>query len=126
MGSLVVLLAGVGDGLELQGGEVSLVDGLLGHLQLVPDVGRLHAGHRGRLYHRVGMGLANLEKKERKKNYIHPPAQIFRQLSPNQAVEKEQASRCCTADVCLCQSVVQQPENGQTCTFFHCSVRTHL
>ena len=61
--SLVVLLAGVGDGLELEGGEVPLVDDVARHLQLVPDVGRLHGGHRGRLHHGVGVRLANLREK---------------------------------------------------------------
>ena len=61
--SLVVLLAGVCDGLELEGGEVPLVDDVPRHLQLVPDVGRLHGGHRGRLHHGVGVRLANLGEK---------------------------------------------------------------
>ena len=37
--------------------------------------------------------------------------------------KKEQASRRCTADVCLRQSVNQlynNQKNGQTCSFFHC------
>ena len=36
--------------------------------------------------------------------------------------KKEQASHCCTAEVCLRQSVNQlyNKKNGQTCSFFHC------
>ena len=34
--------------------------------------------------------------------------------------KKGQASRCCAADVCL---LVQQQQNGQTCFFFHCSLK---
>lgn len=60
-------LAGVGDGLQLQGGQPATVDGLLGNGQPVPHIWWVHTGQRASLNHRVRVPQACLHCREREK-----------------------------------------------------------
>ena len=63
---LVVLLRGVNDGFQLQGGQLALVDGLVRDAEVVVDVWGLNRGHGGRLDHGIGVGFADLGRREKK------------------------------------------------------------
>ena len=62
---VVVLLAGVGDGFQLQGRQLAFVDGRAGQVELVPDLRGFDARHTGGLDDRVGVRLADLRKQVR-------------------------------------------------------------
>jgi hypothetical protein len=49
----VVLLAGVGDGFQLESRQAAGVDHLFGQVQAVVDIRRLHAGQAAGLHHCV-------------------------------------------------------------------------
>ena len=68
-------LGGVGDGLQLQGGEDSAVDDALRQGEAVKDVGRLHAGQGAGLHHLVRVLNADVHWTQRKprSNVTLPP-----------------------------------------------------
>ena len=53
-------LAGVDDGLELEGGQLALVDDVLREGEVIPDVRGSHTGQGGRLHHWVRVLPAQL------------------------------------------------------------------
>ena len=57
---VVVLLARVGDGFQLQGRQLALVDGRTGQVELVPDFRGLDARHTGSLNDGVRVRFADL------------------------------------------------------------------
>jgi hypothetical protein len=58
---MVVLLASIGDGLQLKGRQLALFDGGLGQVEVVPDFRGLNAGHTSSLHDWIRVRLANLE-----------------------------------------------------------------
>ena len=66
---MVVLLASVCDGLELQRRKFGLLNRIVGQVKVVPDVWWLDTGHAGSLNNGIRMWFANLKKKMLKYNF---------------------------------------------------------